>query len=120
MWQKADSADRIFSAKDGIPMPAQIIVGCEPSSPLHQFLLHKLDSEIMRDQKIILPLRPLRVGLAIAGPLAYGVCQAGCPTVVMACYVAAGATWRAIAGAMARSRCLQPCVWQVPGSLLGR
>ncbi|TQW01487.1 hypothetical protein IF2G_10978 [Cordyceps javanica] len=34
----------------------------------------------MRDQKIILPLL---VGLATAGPLAYGVCQAGCSAVVM-------------------------------------
>jgi hypothetical protein len=28
--------------------------------------------------------------LALAGPLAYGICQAGCASVVMACYAAAG------------------------------
>lgn len=33
-----------------------------------------------------------------AGPLAYGVCQAGCAGVVTACYAAAGATWGATAG----------------------
>jgi hypothetical protein len=30
-----------------------------------------------------------------AGPAAYGVCQAGCAAVVMACYAAGGATWGA-------------------------
>ena len=33
-----------------------------------------------------------------AGPAAYGVCQAGCATVVMACYSAAGFTWGATMG----------------------
>lgn len=35
---------------------------------------------------------------ALAGPAAYGVCQAGCATVVMACYSAAGFVWGATAG----------------------
>jgi len=30
---------------------------------------------------------------ALAGPAAYGVCQAGCASLVMACYAAAGAAW---------------------------
>lgn len=34
---------------------------------------------------------------AIAGPVAYGVCQAGCSAVVVACYAAAGATFGTIA-----------------------
>jgi len=34
-----------------------------------------------------------------AGPAAYGVCQAGCAGVVMACYSAAGFTWGATFGA---------------------
>lgn len=34
----------------------------------------------------------------VAGPALYGVCQAGCAAVVMACYGAAGATWGATAG----------------------
>ncbi|KAG8356546.1 hypothetical protein FVEN_g12824 [Fusarium venenatum] len=38
---------------------------------------------------------------AFAGPLAYGTCQAGCASVVMACYSAAGFTWGATAGATA-------------------
>ncbi|KAK1997917.1 hypothetical protein LX36DRAFT_577335 [Colletotrichum falcatum] len=33
-----------------------------------------------------------------AGPAAYGICQAGCSAVVMACYAAAGATWGATLG----------------------
>lgn len=31
-----------------------------------------------------------------AGPLGYGICQAGCSAVVMACYGAAGFTWGAV------------------------
>lgn len=36
-----------------------------------------------------------------AGPAAYAACQAGCATVVMACYGAAGFTWGATMGATA-------------------
>lgn len=35
---------------------------------------------------------------ALAGPLAYAICQKGCAGVVMACYAAAGATWGATLG----------------------
>lgn len=38
---------------------------------------------------------------SVAGPAAYGVCQAGCASVVMACYAAAGFTWGATLGATA-------------------
>ena len=38
------------------------------------------------------------VSAAAAGPVGYGVCQAGCSAVVMACYAAAGAVWGATAG----------------------
>ena len=34
----------------------------------------------------------------IAGPAAYGTCQAGCAAVVMACYGAAGCVWGATLG----------------------
>ncbi|KAJ5738444.1 hypothetical protein N7493_001599 [Penicillium malachiteum] len=37
----------------------------------------------------------------LAGPIGYGICQAGCSSVVMACYVAGGATWGAVLGATA-------------------
>ncbi|KAG7005615.1 hypothetical protein G7Y79_00018g044220 [Physcia stellaris] len=33
---------------------------------------------------------------AVAGPVAYGICQAGCATVATACYAAAGATFGTI------------------------
>jgi hypothetical protein len=36
-----------------------------------------------------------------AGPLGYAACQAGCATVVMACYAAGGATWGATLGTTA-------------------
>lgn len=39
--------------------------------------------------------------VASAGPAAFGVCQAGCSGVVMACYGAAGFTWGATLGATA-------------------
>ncbi|PVH94442.1 hypothetical protein DM02DRAFT_618639 [Periconia macrospinosa] len=32
-------------------------------------------------------------GTVSAGPAAYGICQAGCAGIVMACYSAAGFTW---------------------------
>ena len=37
----------------------------------------------------------------VAGPAAYGICQAGCYGVVMACYAAAGFTWGATLGVTA-------------------
>ena len=43
----------------------------------------------------------LNISVAVAGPAAYGVCQAGCATVVMACYSAAGFTWGATLGVTA-------------------
>ena len=36
-----------------------------------------------------------------AGPAAYGVCQAVCASVVMACYSTAGFTWGAVMRAIA-------------------
>jgi hypothetical protein len=42
---------------------------------------------------ILLPLIALLATGVSAGPAAYSVCQAGCATVVMACYTAGGATW---------------------------
>ncbi|CAI6339829.1 unnamed protein product [Periconia digitata] len=40
-------------------------------------------------------------GTTQAGPAAYGICQAGCADVVMACYSGAGFTWGATPGATA-------------------
>ncbi|RKP17103.1 cysteine-rich protein, partial [Rozella allomycis CSF55] len=33
------------------------------------------------------------IGLAFGGPISYGTCQAGCASVVVACYAAAGAVF---------------------------
>ncbi|KAH3938962.1 hypothetical protein HBI25_188780 [Parastagonospora nodorum] len=43
----------------------------------------------------------LLVSMVSAGPIGYGICQAGCSAVVMACYSAAGFTWGAVLGATA-------------------
>jgi len=42
---------------------------------------------------LLAPLVALLATSVSAGPAAYGVCQAGCAAVVMACYAAGGATW---------------------------
>ena len=54
----------------------------------------------MLSKSIILTLIAITT-VAQAGPAAYGVCQAGCAGVVMACYSAAGFTWGATLGASA-------------------
>ncbi|KAH6977657.1 hypothetical protein EDB80DRAFT_657849 [Ilyonectria destructans] len=53
--------------------------------------------------KLLSPVPTLAIlsTAASAGPVAYGVCQAGCAGVVMACYGAAGYTWGATIGATA-------------------
>ena len=51
-------------------------------------------------KSIILPIVAF-TAVAQAGPAAYGVCQAGCAGLVMACYSAAGFTWGATLGASA-------------------
>ncbi|KAK0100245.1 hypothetical protein ONS96_007528 [Cadophora gregata f. sp. sojae] len=42
-----------------------------------------------------------RPALIHAGPVGYGICKAGCASIVTACYAAAGATWGATLGATA-------------------
>ncbi|KAJ5288668.1 hypothetical protein N7478_001698 [Penicillium angulare] len=44
---------------------------------------------------------PLMAANVLAGPIGYAICQAGCASVVMACYAAGGATWGATLGASA-------------------
>ncbi|KAF1972950.1 hypothetical protein BU23DRAFT_554800 [Bimuria novae-zelandiae CBS 107.79] len=40
-------------------------------------------------------------GTTAAGPIGYGICQAGCSAVVVACYSAAGFTFGTVAAAAA-------------------
>lgn len=48
------------------------------------------------------PLSLLSLSATVtAGPIGYGICQAGCASVVTACYGAAGFTWGATLGATA-------------------
>ena len=48
----------------------------------------------------LLPLAAI-VTTTLAGPAAYGVCQAGCASVAVACYAAAGAVMGVTYGAAA-------------------
>lgn len=50
---------------------------------------------------LVIPLLAIAGTPVTAGPIAYGICQAGCSSVIMACYPAAGAPWGAILGATA-------------------
>lgn len=61
------------------------------------------DSSIMKLATITITATALLVfpQSVSAGPAAYGICQAGCSAVVMACYGAAGFTWGATLGATA-------------------
>lgn len=55
---------------------------------------------MMQLQRLAIPAFAV-FGLASGGPAAYGICQAGCCSVVTACYGAAGFTWGATLGATA-------------------
>lgn len=57
-------------------------------------------STTMQSQSLLLLALTLSfLAPSLAGPAAYGVCQAGCAGVVMACYSAAGFIWGATLGA---------------------
>lgn len=49
------------------------------------------------------------VGLAAAGPLGYGMCQAGCSAVVTACYAAAGFTFGTVVASAATPAAILAC-----------
>jgi len=55
----------------------------------------------MQLKDVLLTTSVFAVPTVVAGPLGYGICQAGCSTVVVACYAAAGATFGTIAAAAA-------------------
>lgn len=62
------------------------------------------DRIIFNTMKMHVPVLTLLAGCSVpimAGPVGYGICQAGCSGVVMACYGAAGFTWGATLGATA-------------------
>ncbi|KAF1987320.1 hypothetical protein K402DRAFT_57907 [Aulographum hederae CBS 113979] len=51
----------------------------------------------MRPRAILIASLLLAAATSVsAGPASYGICQAGCASVVMACYAAAGANWGAV------------------------
>jgi len=50
---------------------------------------------------IFVPLLATAATPALAGPIAYGICQAGCATLAVACYSAAGYTFGLVAAIMA-------------------
>lgn len=50
----------------------------------------------MKNQKLIAFIILLLIASSSAGPLAVGICQAGCSAVVVACYAAGGYTFGTI------------------------
>lgn len=54
----------------------------------------------MKPTKIVAPFLALASG-TIAGPVAYGICQAGCSAMVVACYSGAGFVFGTVAAAAA-------------------
>lgn len=54
----------------------------------------------MKISQTSIPIAILSLASSVfASPAGYGACQAGCSSVVMACYGAAGCTWGAIPAA---------------------
>ncbi|KAK3817804.1 MAG: hypothetical protein J3Q66DRAFT_282798 [Benniella sp.] len=49
------------------------------------------------------------IGLASAGPLAYGICQTGCNAVAVACYAAAGVTFGVITAGVGTPAAILGC-----------
>ena len=49
------------------------------------------------------------LGLTHAGPLAYGICQSGCNSLVVACYAAAGATFGTVTAGVGVPAALVAC-----------
>ena len=49
------------------------------------------------------------VASAMAGPLGYGGCQAGCSAVVVACYAAAGATFGTVTAGVGTPAAIVAC-----------
>jgi hypothetical protein len=56
---------------------------------------------IMKLSKYALSMAFMADPTAIGGPSGYGVCQAGCHTLVVACYAAAGAIFGTVAAVVA-------------------
>ena len=77
------------------------LVGLQAQIPLTATGYYLLDVGAMIRGYQLLLTAVLLAPLASAGPVSYGVCQAGCTGVVMACYSAAGFTWGATVGAIA-------------------
>ncbi|KAI8605814.1 hypothetical protein EDD21DRAFT_362605 [Dissophora ornata] len=49
------------------------------------------------------------LGVSNAGPLAYGICQTGCNSLVVACYAAAGYTFGTVTGGAAIPAVIANC-----------
>ena len=56
-----------------------------------------------------LVLSAFSIGRVNAGPLAYGICQAGCNAVAVACYAAAGATFGTVTAGIGTAPAIVGC-----------
>ncbi|KAF6802731.1 hypothetical protein CSOJ01_11404 [Colletotrichum sojae] len=52
----------------------------------------------MNPTQALVTIALVTIPTATAGPVGYGICQAGCAAVVVACYAGAGATFGVTAG----------------------
>jgi hypothetical protein len=63
----------------------------------------------MRFKLITTLATALLIGQSAAGPIGYGICQAGCSGLVVACYTAAGATFGTVVAAAAAPPAILGC-----------
>ncbi|CAF0915355.1 unnamed protein product [Adineta ricciae] len=63
----------------------------------------------MKYTTILVFLLLLMTSCTKAGPLAYGMCQAGCASVVVACYSAAGAVFGTVTGGLGAPPAIIAC-----------
>lgn len=91
-----------LSSMDFVPLRQSRRYWIQPLVNFH-WNLYFINFRLRRDSSMklffLIPL--MFIVNALAGPAAYGVCQGGCATIVMACYSAAGFTWGATVGASA-------------------
>ena len=59
--------------------------------------------------RLVLLLLVSTVVYVDAGPLAYGICQAGCATLVVACYSAAGAVFGTVTAGVGTAPAIIAC-----------
>ena len=73
------------------------------------FFLDKAFTEIMRNTAVLFALLILMATVIEAGPAAYGICQAGCAALVVACYAAAGVVFGTVTAGVGTAPAIIAC-----------